>query len=207
MSRRLAPTRSNLQALARRRHRVQRGASLLRRKREVLVRELFRIARPALEARDEIADDARQAYAQLLTALSVHGEPELRALGLPERELPIEVEVTSAWGVEVPTFGPPPHLVRSLGMRDQAAATVGPAAEEATTAFERLVERLVAAAPRELLLERLGEHLARTTRQVNMLEQRLAPRLEADHAEMRRVLEEREREDHVRLRALLRRRG
>jgi len=204
VSRRLAPTRSNLQALARRRSRVRRGVALLRRKREVLVRELLDIARPALEARDELSRRARDAWDALLAALTVHSEAELQALALPERDLHVEMEVTNAWGIEIPWFGTPPHVVRTLEMREQAAATAGPSAEQAQTAFEHLVEQIVRVAPDELRLDRLGRHLARTTRQLNMLEQRLAPRLDAQHATMRRVLEERERDDHVRLRTLRR---
>ncbi len=50
-----------------------------------------------------------------------------------------------------------------------------------------------------MLLQRLGLALSRTTRQVNMLEQRLAPALESRVAEVRRRLEEREREEKTRL--------
>jgi V/A-type H+/Na+-transporting ATPase subunit D len=50
-----------------------------------------------------------------------------------------------------------------------------------------------------MLLQRLGMALARTTRQVNMLEQRLTPELKSRLAEVRRRLEEREREEKTRL--------
>jgi len=46
-----APTRQNLLALERRLHHVAKGTALLRRKREALVAELFRLARPAVSAR------------------------------------------------------------------------------------------------------------------------------------------------------------
>jgi V/A-type H+-transporting ATPase subunit D len=115
----------------------------------------------------------------------------------------VDVQFRTVWGVEVPSWGEPPAIVRSLALRDQAPTTPGPAAEATATAFERLIERLVEAAPRELLIERLSEQLARTTRQVNQLEQRLAPALQAQIGTVRRVLEEREREDHQRLLHLL----
>ena len=52
---RAAATRQTLLALRARRSRVERGAALLRRRREALVTELFRLARPAVAARDAIA--------------------------------------------------------------------------------------------------------------------------------------------------------
>ena len=77
----LAPTRSNLQLLRRRLGRVTRGAALLRHKREVLVVELFKVARPALAARERIGADAKLAWEALFVALAEHGEDGLRPLG------------------------------------------------------------------------------------------------------------------------------
>jgi len=74
---------------------------------------------------------------------------------------------------------------------------------EATTAFEELAEALLEAANRETLLRRLGESLARTSRQVNTLERRVGPALEADLGRIRQSLDEREREEHLRLARLL----
>jgi vacuolar-type H+-ATPase subunit D/Vma8 len=75
---------------------------------------------------------------------------------------------------------------------------------EAAAAFEELAELLLDAANREALLSRLGEALARTSRQVNTLERRLGPTLRADLGAIRRTLDEREREEHLRLERLLR---
>ena len=53
---RTSPTRMNLLRAARRLGQVTRGVGLLRRKREALVTELFKLARPAADARALIAD-------------------------------------------------------------------------------------------------------------------------------------------------------
>jgi vacuolar-type H+-ATPase subunit D/Vma8 len=76
----------------------------------------------------------------------------------------------------------------------------------AATEFEHLTELLLDAAPQEMLLRRLGEALAQTSRQVHTLERRLTPQLERDISRVGRVLDEREREERVRLGKLLRRR-
>jgi V/A-type H+-transporting ATPase subunit D len=75
---------------------------------------------------------------------------------------------------------------------------------EAAEAFERLTDLLVRAAPREMLLRRLGAALAQTTRQVNRLERRVAPGLRRQASQVRAALDEREREEHVRLGLLAR---
>ena len=69
-----APTRAELLRSRRLLARVGKGASLLRRKREALVHELFPLARPATEARRAIADAATDAYQAELEALDLHGE-------------------------------------------------------------------------------------------------------------------------------------
>lgn len=77
-----------------------------------------------------------------------------------------------------------------------------PAAAGAAVQFDTLVDLLLDAAPREMLLRRLGDALAQTSRQVNTLERRLAPSLVAQIAAVRRTLDEREREEHLRLKRL-----
>jgi V/A-type H+-transporting ATPase subunit D len=81
------------------------------------------------------------------------------------------------------------------------------AVAEAAGRFEALTDLLLDAAPREMLIRRLGEALAQTSRQVNTLDRRVAPELRAQLEVMRRTLEEREREEHLRLKHLTRRRA
>lgn len=186
--------------------RLARGAELLRRKREALVAELFRLARPASDARVRIERAAREAYQALVPALSDHGAAGLRVLGWPERDYPVELAPGMVWGVPASRIVSRPPVPRTLGARGTAPAAIGGSAIRAAERFEHLTEELLDAAPREMLLRRIGEALARTSRQVNTLERRLAPRLARDIARVRQVLDEREREERVRLDGLLRRR-
>ena len=56
-------------------------------------------------------------------------------------------------------------------------------------------------------MRRLGQVLSRTTRLVNTLEQRVAADLSAELSSIRRTLEEREREEHLRVKRLIARRA
>lgn len=204
---RLAPTRLNLIRAERRLERVRRGAALLRRKREALVSELFKLARPAADARRQIEDGSRRGYELLLRALALHGRAGLRALAWPERDLEVEIESAQVWGVPVASIVARPPLTRTLGARGNAPGAAGPTAVGAAAEFERLTELLLDAATREMLIRRLGEALSQTSRQVHTLERRVAPSLLGQMGSVRRTLEEREREEHLRLRHLSRRRG
>jgi V/A-type H+-transporting ATPase subunit D len=202
----LPATRLNLLRARRRLERLTKGAELLRRKREALVTELFRLARPAADARAQIADVARRAYPLVLEALTRHGLAGVRAIGWPTRDLLVEVAPGSVWGVVVSRIVSRPPVPRTLGARGTAPALTGPGAVQAATAFEHLTELLLDAAPQEMLLRRLGEALAQTSRQVHTLERRLSPQLERDISRVGRVLDEREREERLRLSKLLRHR-
>lgn len=201
-----APTRMGLLRARRRLDRVRKGVDLLHRKREALVRELFHLARPAADARSAIAEGAAHAYEALLEALAVDGGAALRPLGWPARELKVEVRPAQVWGLAVTDLVERPPVRRTLAARGTAPALTGPAAEETASRFETLIDLLLQAAPHELLMRRLGEALSQTSRQVNTLERRVSPGLEAQIATTRRTLDEREREEHLRLRHLLKRR-
>lgn len=200
-------TRQNLLATSRQLDRVARGTGLLRRKREALVTELFRLARPAASLRRAITARADTAWPLLHDALGSDGAAGLRALGWPARELGVEVRAGQVWGIAVADITSRGPVRRTLEARAMPPGSVSPGAIGTAEAFEELTDLLLEAAGREGLLRRLGEALQRTSRQVNALEQRLAPGLASRVASIRRTLDEREREERVRLERLLRRRS
>lgn len=200
---RLHTTRLELLRARRRLERSAKGAALLRRKRERLVTELFRLAHPAEDARTRIGAAAREAYPALVEALAVGGEAGVTAAGWPVPDYPLEVEAGSVWGIAVARILSRRAVPRAIRARGTAPSEAGPAAVEAAGAFERLTELLLEAAPQEMLLQRLGLALARTSRQVQTLERRVSPRLVSEIARVRQVLEEREREERLRLRGRL----
>lgn len=196
-------TRLALLRTQRRLARVEKGSSILRRKREALVTQLFTLARPATDTREQIAGKAVGAYSALLAALAAHGASGLRSVGWPDRDLRVEISHSQVWGIPVADIVERPPVARTLAARGTAPGS-GPAAAEAAREFEALAELLLEAAPRESLIRRLGEALARTSRQVNTLERRVGPSLRQQTGAIRRTLEEREREDRARLKHLMR---
>ena len=202
----MAATRMNLLRSQKRLLRVEKGIDLLRRKREALVTELFSLARPAVNARALIGNLAAGAYPLLYRALAQQGYVECQAIGWPSRDLAVEIRTGHVWGIAVADITSRPPLARTLGARGTPPASVSVATAEAAKQFEVFTDLLLDAAPREMLIRRLGEALAQTSRQVNSLDRRVAPELRSQMATMRRTLEEREREEHLRLKHLLKRR-
>jgi len=196
-------TRSNLMRCRRRLGQVRRGAELLKRKRESLVAELFERARSAVTAREDIDAQAREAWRLVWAALAWNGADGLLPLGWPTREVQVDLSVVEVWGLKVPALVEPVRVVRTLtdrGVRPGAGEATSPAAAHS---MEVLIERLLEAAPQEHLMRRLGQSLARTTRLVNTLEQRVATALDSDVTAIARTLDEREREEQRRIKRLI----
>lgn len=202
-ARSVTPTRSGLLRAGARLARVQKGRQLLNRKREALISELFRSARPALAARKQVEESARGAYASLLQALAARGSDALRTYSWPTRELSVELEHRQVWGIPVPSVVSHTDIRRTLTDRETTGASVGPAAAQAAMEFEALVEVVLESLPKEQLIRRLGVALSKTTRQVNTLQLRVEPTLNAELRSLRAMLEERERDERSRLRHVL----
>jgi vacuolar-type H+-ATPase subunit D/Vma8 len=116
--------------------------------------------------------------------------------------LEVDLDVERVWGVVVPQVRELPAVERDLSARATAPAMTPLSLFEAANRFESLVSHLLTAAAREVHVRALGAALARTSRQLHTLEQRVAPELATRMAEVGRALAERDREDQTRLRKL-----
>lgn len=198
-------TRHNLLNVRRRLQRVQTAAGLLTRKRSALVNELFRTAKPVLDAREASEWQAAAAFAALLHAQADRGQPLLQALALPDRELQVELRLTESWGLPAADVVQHDPILRNPDERKVAAGSTGPATTLAAAEFETLTALLLDMASREILIRRLARALAETSRRVNLLQSRVGPGLQAELTRIEATLEEREREEQLRYRHLLNR--
>jgi V/A-type H+-transporting ATPase subunit D len=175
------------------------GARLLRAKREVLAGELFRLVRDVLEGRARLDAVLLEALKALELARALDGDPALESLAMPAgREIPLQVQVRRVWGVPTPTVSAP-LLQRSADERGTSPTGWGATAVEAARLHEEGLEVLLRIASRELHLARLGEEIQATSRRINALEQILLPALAGEAGRIEGALEERDREDAVRL--------
>lgn len=197
---------STRHALLRVRHRLERvrtAAALLTRKRKALVSELFRAARPVLDAREAIEWQSAVAYASLLQAEADRGEALLGAFARPIREIDIELGQEQVWGLPCAEIVSHDPVRRPAATRGFLPGPSGPAAVATAEAFEQLTQLLLDATSRELRIRRLAHALAETSRRVNLLERRVGPSLANELSRIASTLEEREREEQLRYRRLL----
>ncbi len=178
---------------------ASKGARLLRGKREVLANEFFRMMREVVAGRARLDEALREAARALTVARALEGTEAVESLALAAgREVPVEVTHRRVWGVPVPSVSAP-RLRRGADARGASPVGAGLSSIEAAGRHEDAVEVLLAIASLEFHLRRLGEEIQETSRRINALEQLLVPRLSREARRIGQALEERAREDAVRL--------
>jgi V/A-type H+-transporting ATPase subunit D len=203
---RTATTRMGLLDVRARRSVAEKGARLLRAKREVLAGEIWRIMRDVLAGRAKLDETLREAVKALALARALDGGDALDSLAVAAgREVPVRVALRRVWGVPTASLSFPP-LVRAADARGTSPASWSPSGAEAARRHEEALEALLGVASRELLLGRLGEEIQETSRRINGLEQLVLPTLAREAARVAAALDERDREDAVRLKRLRARR-
>ena len=165
----------------------------------MLATELLKLLRDVVAGRDRLDAALHEAEVTLLAARGLAGDDALASLGdAGQREVPVQVEERRVWGVPVHRVSAP-RMTRAVDARGASPASWGLAAAEAARHHEEALDVLLEIASRELYVEALGEEIQDTTRRINALEQLVAPRLEADAHRIALSLEERAREETVRL--------
>jgi len=186
---------------------AEQGRDLLVDKRNQLMKAFRSEADVVLAGTQRLEEAAAEAGRRLGWAEAVDGPEAVASAALVAGgEVMLEAEVVSIMGVRVPRIDAP-HLGRAADARGFSLAATSPAIDAAADAYENELDVLLDVAAREVRIRRLAQEIGRTTRRVNALEHVLIPRLQQRFRRIRMVLDEREREDHFRLRRVKRRKA
>jgi len=198
----ISPTRMNLLQRTNQLQVAQQGVDLLKRKRDALVADFFKIVREALAARERLTAAARESYIFLSLAKAVEGKETLEAAAnASRREVLVDIEVRNVWGTKIPEVSARdvrrPLLGRGHNPTATSARTIASAEQ-----FEELLAAILQVAATEIKLKKIGEEIKKTTRRVNALEQVVIPRIRGEIRYIAAVLEQRAREDIFRLKRI-----
>ena len=192
MAEQIAPTRSNLLQRRDQLRLANRGADLLKRKRDALISEFFDLVKVSLEARRKLGETSKEAYFSLFLAKAWDGPEAVESLSLAQQgELEIDIKIQNLFGVKVPEVQAPEFSDElPFSPVNTGAKTLDAAAE-----FKRLTEALVQVAATETRLRRIGEEIKKTSRRVNALEQLVIPGINTQIKDIRSVLDQRALEE------------
>ncbi len=180
----------------------QQGVDLLKRKRDALVADFFKLVRESLAARERLSAACQEAYIMLTLAKAWEGREALEAAALPtRRDILVDIDIRNVWGTKIPEVALA-DVRRPLLERGQNPVATSARTIESTTNFEEVLAAILAVAATEIRLRKIGEEIKKTTRRVNALEQVVIPRLRGETRYIASVLEQRAREDVFRLKRI-----
>jgi V/A-type H+-transporting ATPase subunit D len=189
-------TRMELLALKNRMKLAERGHDLLREKRDSLIMEFFNAIAEIKEAREKVDSTLADAFSALTQAKMMMGPARVIEFAYSSKfEADLNISTRSMMGVRVPVLSVEqnsPEIPYSLSDSSTKFDVMGEKFKTALKAIVRLAEI-------ESTVKRLALEIERTKRRVSALESVVIPRLEATVRFVKLALEEREREDFVRL--------
>jgi V/A-type H+-transporting ATPase subunit D len=178
------------------------GITLLKAKREALLKELLNRARVLRDLRRELHRRGRTAVAALAIARATSGTPDIRSAAVAgHRAIALRVKTEKIWGLELSDTDYE-SIVRSPRERGIGVLATSSQALDAMEAAESMLEQLIECAPFERNIQVLGDEVRKVSRRINALDESLLPRLREDVRHIGRALEEREREDVFRLKRI-----
>jgi len=200
--REIQPTRSELLEVTKKIKLTKNGHKILKLKRDGLILEFFKILDQAKDLRVEIATRYKAAQEKIAIASAVDGGIAVRSAAYALSSHPeIKLRSRNLMGVVVPDIKSS-RIVAPLDERGYGIIGTSPRIDEATDAYEKLVETVVKAAELETTAKKLLDEIERTKRRVNALEFRVLPDLEEIERFIRFRLEEMERDNTFRLKRI-----
>jgi V/A-type H+-transporting ATPase subunit D len=185
-----------LLALKNRMRLAKRGHDLLREKRDSLIMEFFNTIAEIKDSREKVDNSLIDAFSALTQAKMIMGPARVIEFAYASKfEAELKISTRSMMGVRVPVLSVEQHsseLPYSLSDSSTKFDVMGEKFKEALKAIVRLAEI-------ESTVKRLALEIERTKRRVSALETVVIPRLDATVRFVKLALEEREREDFVRL--------
>ncbi len=190
----VTPTRSELINVKRRIQLSKSGYNLLKKKRDGLMFEIFEIIDRVKTLRNELVAQYREAQEAINFAGAVEGGLTVRSIANTVSNPPtVSLREHNIMGVRVPKIESD-QVRRELTERGYGLVGTSPAIDEAVTAYEALVEKIIAAAELETSIKRLLDEVEKTKRRVNALEFKVLPELDEVKTFIAFRLEEMERE-------------
>lgn len=196
----IQPTRTNLLLLKDRLRAVVNCTTILKGRRQALIKEFLKITKPLMQSREEVS----KAYARAIDALSVGKARESPAAvdalaAINYRKIAVEVAEGNLLGLRFRDLTMHETVVRSFEERPYDMFGTSVWLDEAVAEFEGIVEEMLSLASFEGKFRRLAEELVRLTRRIHILEERVSPELKVEIHAMTHYLAERERETYFRL--------
>lgn len=196
MSMRVAPSKMNLIRFKRTLAFLKKAHDLLEDKRDILLLEVARRIGEAAKLRDELNKNLEEAYELLESATVIIGTKEMEVAGkIPRITFDLATSKKKVMGVTTISF----LLTNTQRIVSYDISRPTILLDETSEKFYQMLPLAIKVAELESALLRLVEEVKKTQQRINALEQALIPRYTATVSLISSVLEERDREEFVRV--------
>ena len=197
----IKPTRSELLKLKKQIRLAKSGYSLLKKKRDGLILEFFEVLKKAKTLREELANEYKVALEKMNIARTLEGDLKVKSIAMAIKDIPdVKLTTKNIMGVKVPKIESSEikkaFMERGYGIYNSSAI------DEASAAYEKVVEKIILASEVETSMRKLLNEIEKTKRRVNALEFVVIPNLDKIKSFIQLRLEEIERENIFRMKRI-----
>lgn len=194
-----APTKGNLNAAKRSRALADNGYELMDRKRNILIREIMELMDEAEDLQERIDFTFSEAYASMrLAEISMGGSAQSGANAVPIDDS-FSIRFRSVMGVELPVVSAEPEEPSGP---PYGLAFTSSDLDDAYFKFAEVKELIRELAETENCIYRLAYAIKKAQKRANALQNIVIPGLDSEIARISDALEEKEREEFVRLKVV-----
>ncbi len=201
MQKTLAPTKGNLMTAKNTLRLSKQGYEMLDKKRNILIREMMLLIEEAKEVEAKIEETFAAAYKALESANIIMGVSKVQSLAHSAMfENSVQIDLRSVMGVEIPVVTIDENEPRPVyGFYGTSSAL-----DEAAVRFGEVKTMTVRLTEIENAVYRLAMNIKKTQKRANALENITIPLYENMTKDIQNALEEKEREEHTRLKIIKR---
>lgn len=194
-----APTKGNLNAAKRSRALADNGYELMDRKRNILIREIMELMDEAEDLQERIDSTFSESYASMrLAEISMGGSAQSGANAVPIDDS-FSIRFRSVMGVELPVVSAEPEEPSGP---PYGLAFTSSDLDDAYFKFAEVKELIRELAETENCIYRLAYAIKKAQKRANALQNIVIPGLDSEIARISDALEEKEREEFVRLKVV-----
>jgi V/A-type H+-transporting ATPase subunit D len=202
------PTRLELLRLKRRRARAQGIIDILKQDLEALTATLFELLKEIPSLRDQIRGALKEAYSLFVEAEIIMGSRKIEAVSLGAQSIDFNIDIgekSGVIGIALPTFQLNEGATRTLGPRFSILDTSAKL-DESVSNIKDTLNHIVKLAEMKASMREILDVMSLKRRQINRIQYRVLPQLDAAIRYIELILEETERQDAIRVRVLQRKR-
>lgn len=194
------PTRMELTNLKKKLVTARRGHSLLKDKRDELMRQFLSLVKENTALRKRVENGLKTVNTHMTFAHSVMDESEIDvAFMLPKQSVQLDVQSKNIMSVNVPVFNPEYKTLNEGDVYSYGFAFTSCDLDKAVSGFTEILPDLIRLAEIEKQCQLLSAEIERTRRRVNALEHIMIPRYEETIRYISMKLDENERSSITRL--------